>query len=59
MPHIAPHLLSRDYEDRLDWLENQRRDKTKRNRGHRMMAGVASFLGTVFAFAVGLFPRRR
>jgi hypothetical protein len=58
MSQVAPHLLSRDYEDRLDWLENQRRDKTKRNRGQRVLAGMASLLVTVFAF-LGLFPRKR
>ena len=27
-PEITPYLLSRDYEDHLDWLENQRRTRS-------------------------------
>ena len=56
----GPHrTISREYEDYLDWLENQRRDRTKRNRGHRILAGAASFLVTAFAFATGAAVRRR
>jgi hypothetical protein len=62
-PEGTPYHLSRDYEDRLDWLENQRRDRTKRNRGTRVpgtrvLFGFTSLFMTAFAFA-GAFLRRR
>ena len=61
-PEIAPYLLSRDYEDHLDWLENQRRDRTKGRRAQERKGGVflavASACLTVFAFAGGLVRRR-
>jgi hypothetical protein len=58
---VTPHLLSRDYEDYLDWQENQRRDRTKRNRGHRISLGTFGFgalFATAFAFAGTLMRRR-
>jgi hypothetical protein len=54
----APYHLSREYEDRLDWLENQRRDRTKRNRGSRVLLGFTSLFFTAFAFAGTMFRRR-
>jgi hypothetical protein len=59
MPTAAPYHLSRAYEDRLDWLENQRRDRTKRGRGQRVLGAVQSFFATAFAFATGALLRRR
>lgn len=58
---VTPHPLSRDYEDYLDWLENQRRDRTKRGRGHRLSfgtLGVGTLFATAFAFAGTLMRRR-
>jgi hypothetical protein len=59
MPTAGPYYLSRDYEDRLDWLENQRRDRTKRGRGQRVLGSVQSFFATAFGFTFGAFLRRR
>ena len=52
----SPHLLSRDYEDHLDWLENQRRDRTRR--GRRLGFGVVAAVAAAFTFA-GTMLRRR
>jgi len=59
MSTAAPYHLSRDYEDRLDWLENQRRDRMNRGRGHRVFVAVQSFFTTAFAFSLGALLRRR
>jgi len=58
MPAAAPYHLSREYEDRLDWLENQRRDRTKRSRGHRIVAGFATLVLNAFAYTGALLRRR-
>lgn len=58
MSTAAPYL-SRDYEDRLDWLENQRRDRMNRGKGQRMFVAVHSFFATAFAFSFGALLRRR
>jgi hypothetical protein len=61
MSGVTPFLLSRDYEDYLDWQENQRRDRTKRNRGRRIAFGTFGFttlFATAFAFAGALLRRR-
>jgi len=58
MPTAAPYHLSRDYEDRLDWLENQRRGRTKRSRGHRIVAGFAALVVSAFAYTGALLRRR-
>jgi hypothetical protein len=57
-PEAAPYYLSREYEDRLDWLENQRRDRTKRNRGSRLFLGFTSLFVSAFVFAGAMFRRR-
>ena len=61
-PEIAPFLLTRDYEDRLDWLENQRRDRTKgrqiEDRKGGVFLGVASLFVAAFAFAGAILRRR-
>ena len=54
---VTPYL-SRDHEDYLDWLENQRRDRTKRSRGHRVVSGFTAFVLTAFAFTGTLLRRR-
>ena len=54
---IPPYLLSRDYEDYLDWLENQRRDRTSRG-GRRASWGVMSLFATAFGLAGVMFRRR-
>ena len=53
---LSPHVLSREYEDYLDWLENQRRDRTGRSR--RVGFGVFAALAAAFTFA-GTMMRRR
>ena len=58
MPQVTPHELTREYEDYLDWLENHRRDRTKRNGGHRVFFGVTSLFANVFAFAGAALRRR-
>ncbi len=58
MPAAAPYHLSREYEDRLDWLENQRRDRTKRSRGHRIVSGLAALVVNAFAYTGALLRRR-
>ena len=55
---LPPHLLSRDYEDHLDWLENQRRDRTRRGRGRRLGLGLFAAVVTAFSLA-GTMLRRR
>jgi hypothetical protein len=55
---LSPHLLSRDYEDYLDWLENQRRSRTGRGGGVRSLFGVLSVFGTAAGLAGTLFRRR-
>ena len=60
-PEIAPYLLSREYEDHLDWLENQRRDRTRGRRARESKVaflGIASLCLSVFAFAGALLRRR-
>lgn len=50
---LPPHVLSREYEDYLDWLENQRDDRIRRGRGRRMfglmsgLAGVVTLAGVI------------
>ena len=56
---LSPHLLSRDYEDYLDWLENQRRGRTRGGRGIRgRILGALSGVAAVFTLA-GVMLRRR
>lgn len=56
-PEFEPFLVSREYEDYLDWLENQRRDRTRRNlRG--LLVGLTSAVVTAFTLA-GTMLRRR
>jgi hypothetical protein len=57
-PHsISPDLLSREYEDHLDWLENQRRSRG-RGTGARAFFGLAAVFVSAFAFAGAFFRRR-
>jgi hypothetical protein len=55
---IPPHFLSRKYEDYLDWLENQRRDRIKRGGRHRIGFGVLSVFATAVSLAGVMFRRR-
>ena len=54
---LPPYLLSRDYEDYLDWLENQRRSRTNRGRG-RWVFGTLSAFATAFSLAGAMMRRR-
>jgi hypothetical protein len=54
---VAPYLLSRDYEDYLDWLENQRRSRTNHG-GGRQLVGVLSVFATAFGLAGAMMRRR-
>jgi hypothetical protein len=54
---ITPHVLSREYEDYLDWRENQRHYRNQRPLKARLLR-IASGILNAFAFA-GLFLRRR
>ena len=56
-PALPPHLLSRDYEDYLDWLENQRRSHT-RGGGIRRLFGTFSVVAAAFSLAGVVFRRR-
>jgi hypothetical protein len=56
-PKITPYLLSRDYEDHLDWLENRRRGRNGKTLGSRLAMRTAALLS---ACAVALtFVRGR
>jgi len=56
---LSPYLLSRDYEDYLDWLENQRRTRTRSRRGGgRFIFGALTAFATAFSFAGTLMRRR-
>jgi hypothetical protein len=55
---IPPYLLSREYEDYLDWLENQRRSRNTGARRGRFLTLFSSALLSAFAFA-GTMMRRR
>jgi hypothetical protein len=55
---IPPYLVSREYEDYLDWLENQRRTRAKRNRGGRLFTLFSSALVSAVAFAGAMMRRR-
>lgn len=45
---LPPHVLTREYEDYLDWLENQRDDRTRRGRGRAFgLFSVVAGLGTL------------
>ena len=53
-PELTPYLLSREYEDHLDWLENQRRTRPGGNESRprflrflSLAAGVGTFVGMV------------
>jgi hypothetical protein len=54
---IPPYLLSRDYEDYLDWLENQRRTRTGRRVG-RHWFGALSVFAAAFSLAGAMLRRR-
>ena len=54
---LSPHLLSRDYEDYLDWLENQRRSRTGGGRIRRLF-GAFSVFAAAFSLAGVVFRRR-
>jgi hypothetical protein len=53
-----PHFLSRDYEDYLDWLENQRRDRIKRRGRGRISLGILSVFATAVSLAGVMFRKR-
>ena len=53
----SPYHLSRDYEDYLDWLENQRRSRTNRRHG-RWVFGTLSAFATAFSLAGAMMRRR-
>ena len=55
---IPPHFLSRDYEDYLDWLENQRRDRIKRGGRGRISLGILSVFATAVSLAGVMFRKR-
>ena len=54
---LSPYLLSRDYEDYLDWCENQRRGRSRRGAG-RLIFGAVSAFAAAFSLA-GTMLRRR
>jgi hypothetical protein len=55
---LSPHLLSRSYEDYLDWLENQRRSRTRGGGGGRLLFGAVSMVATAFSLAGAVMRRR-
>lgn len=55
---LTSHLLSREYEDVLDWQENQRRSRGKRRGRGSQSLGLLSFLAAAVGFA-GTMMRRR
>ena len=48
-PEITPYHLSRDYEDHLDWLENQRRSRSGGSGARRFLRffSVGASVGTL------------
>jgi hypothetical protein len=52
------HFLSRDYEDQLDWLENQRDSRNKRSR-RRAWFGALSGIAAVAASLSGVMMRKK
>ena len=56
---LSPYLLSRDYEDHLDWLENQRNTRVKRTGRRRFWLGTLSSIAAVAASLGGTMLRRR
>ena len=56
---LSPYLLSREYEDHLDWLENQRDTRVKRRRRGRPWLTTLSSFATVAVALAGTMLRRR
>ena len=56
---IPAYLLSREYEDHLDWLENQRDNRIKRTGRRRFWLGAFTGVATVAASLGGVMFRRR
>ena len=51
---LTPYVLSREYEDHLDWLENQRRTRSRGDADRprflklfSLAAGVGTFVGVL------------
>ena len=55
---IDPHLLSRDYEDHLDWLENQRKGRNRRSRA-RAWLGAFSGVAALALSLAGIMMRKK
>ena len=56
---IPSYLLSREYEDHLDWLENQRNSRNKgARRGRAWLGPLSGFAGFALALA-GTMMRKR
>ena len=55
---FSPYLLSRDYEDHLDWLENQRDTRNKRTR-RRAWLGALSGIAAVAVSLGGVVMRKK
>ena len=56
---LSPYLLSRDYEDHLDWLENQRDTRVKRTGRRRFWLGAFTGVAALVASLGGTMLRRR
>lgn len=56
-PEIEPYLVSREYEDYLDWIENQRRGRSDGSL-RSFLVGLTSAVVTAFTLA-GTVLRRR
>jgi hypothetical protein len=55
---IAPYLLSREYEDHLDWLENQRDSRNRRSR-RRAWLGAFSGVAALAVSVAGVMMRKK
>jgi hypothetical protein len=55
---FSPYLVSRDYEDHLDWLENQRNTRNKRTR-RRAWFGALSGIAALAVSLSGVMMRKK